>query len=39
MFLGATGIQFAVRRLRIRTIMIGSAAATMAVLPLAAGRG
>ncbi|MFQ6331304.1 MFS transporter [Nocardia sp. CWNU-33] len=30
MFLGATGIQFAVRRLPIRTIMVGSAVATTA---------
>ncbi|WP_406237997.1 MFS transporter [Nocardia sp. NBC_01009] len=30
MFLGATGIQFAVRRLPIRTIMVGSAIATTA---------
>lgn len=29
MFLGATGIQFAVRRLRLRTILLGSAAATL----------
>ncbi|MFD6158206.1 MFS transporter [Nocardia sp. NPDC060256] len=30
MFLGATGIQFAVRRLRVRTILLGGAAATTA---------
>ncbi|MFX0574972.1 MFS transporter [Nocardia nepalensis] len=29
MFLGATGIQFAVRRLRLRAILLGSAAATL----------